>query len=225
MTDPYRTSLHTLARAVEAFLSAPRREAITRRHELIAALLRVGPLDESVPEPAASNDVAPVIVDYAIRFCEQLADLTPEESAWIERNLRPADEWEAFVDVHGRDAGPLFSELHALYARGDAFPEFDWRVEDDPVHGRRLRVWSDTFGNADHVVDLVTAFLARFRPAAVFTLAWVETCSAPRPGAFGGGAIVVTATGREYLALTEWLDARREAVERACSTACDPPAA
>lgn len=166
---------------------------------------------DPAPSPPKSADAAAVIVDYAIQFCEQIADLTPEEEAWLVTNLRPTDEWEAFAERHGRSAAPAFSALHALYAAGDAFPDFDWRLEDDPVHRRRLRVWSDSFGNADHVAALAEAFLARFRPTEMFSLSWVETCSAPRPGAFSGGAIVVTATSREYLALGDWVEARREA--------------
>lgn len=180
---------------------------------------------DPAPSPPKSADAAAVIVDYAIQFCEQIADLTPEEEAWLVTNLRLTEEWEAFVERHGRSAAPAFSALHAPYAAGDAFPEFDWRLEDDPVHGRRLRVWSDSFGNADHVAALAEAFLARFRPTEMFSLSWVETCSAPRPGAFSGGAIVVTATEREYLALNEWLDTRRKAVEQATPSACDAPAA
>ncbi len=220
MTAPHRTSLHALARAVEAFLTAPKRQEPARRRDLISAFLRLGPLDDLEPPPPKSAEGSAVLVDYAILFCEQIADLTPDEEAWIVANLRPTDEWESFVERHGTGVGPAFSALHVHYAAGDAFPEFDWRLEDDPVHGRRLRVWSESFGNADHVAAVAEAFLTRFRPAEVFTLSWVETCSAPRPGAFSGGAIVVTAAGREYLTLGEWLEARRETTAAASPPAC-----
>lgn len=220
MTPQSRTSLLSLVRAVQAFLSAPKRQEPACRSDLISALLRLGPLDDLEPPPPKPAEGSAVLVDYVILFCEQITNLTPEEEAWIVTNLRPTEAWESFVEGQGTGAGPAFSALHDYYAAGDAFPEFDWRVEEDPVHGRRLRVWSVSFGNVDHVAAFAEAFLRRFRPAEVFTLSWVETCSAPRPGAFNGGAIVVTVTDRAYYTLGEWLDARREASVAVSLSAC-----
>ena len=50
-------------------------------------------------------------------------------------------------------------------------------------------------GDPTHVAWLVRKFLARFRPDECWSLTFATTCSKPRAGEFGGGAVFVTARG------------------------------
>jgi hypothetical protein len=43
-----------------------------------------------------------------------------------------------------------------------------------------------------YTVDLVQAFLKRFELDLVVSFQWANTCSRPRPNAFGGGAVVIS---------------------------------
>ena len=48
-------------------------------------------------------------------------------------------------------------------------------------------------GNPDNVAWLVQKFLKKFRPDQCWSLTYAATCSKPRVGEFGGGAVFVTA--------------------------------
>ncbi len=53
-------------------------------------------------------------------------------------------------------------------------------------------VRSEDSGDVDYTVDLVQAFLKRFELDLVVSFQWANTCSRPRPNAFGGGAVVIS---------------------------------
>ena len=65
---------------------------------------------------------------------------------------------------------------------------------------------SEDSGNVELVIDVVQQFLSHFRPTAAIGFAWANTCSKPRPGEFGGGACVITATETKFINTSLWLD-------------------
>lgn len=81
---------------------------------------------------------------------------------------------------------------------------FQWELEKDG-----LWLYAEEGGDPDKVAAFVKDFLAANDPEGVWTLSWAETCSKPRIGEFGGGAIFVTATAVEVLSTYEWLQDRR----------------
>jgi len=82
--------------------------------------------------------------------------------------------------------------------------EFEWAFEEDG-----LWIYATEYGNVDDVVAFVQDFLAEFRPDGCFSLAWAETCSKPRIGEFGGGAVFVTKNTMEYQNTGDWLQEKR----------------
>ena len=65
----------------------------------------------------------------------------------------------------------------------------------------------------DNVVWLVRKFLKQFRPSECWSMTYAATCSKPRAGEFGGGAVFVTAemiTGRDAHGYIERQQARFE---------------
>jgi len=59
--------------------------------------------------------------------------------------------------------------------------------------GRHLWVYSQESGNPDNVAWLVQRLLKKFRPDLCWSLTYATTCSKPRAGEFGGGAVFATA--------------------------------
>ena len=59
--------------------------------------------------------------------------------------------------------------------------------------GRHLWFYAEESGSPDNVAWLVQKFLKRFRPDQCWSLTYAATCSKPRVGEFGGGAVFVTA--------------------------------
>jgi hypothetical protein len=74
-------------------------------------------------------------------------------------------------------------------------------------------VSSEEYANIDQVVDVVQEFLRKFRPDACFRLEYADTCSKPRVGEFGGGAVLVTAVGADWMNTGDWLSRQLEAFE------------
>jgi hypothetical protein len=58
---------------------------------------------------------------------------------------------------------------------------------------RHLWLYAEEFGCVDRVAHLVQKFLRRFRPEDCWSLTYATTCSRPRVGEFGGGAVFVAA--------------------------------
>lgn len=71
-------------------------------------------------------------------------------------------------------------------------------------------VYSDDFGEPQHVAKLAQEFLRRFRPKQHFALTWAETCDKPRIGHFGGGAVFVTATKMKWMSAGGFLKKLRD---------------
>ena len=70
------------------------------------------------------------------------------------------------------------------------------------------------------VIPLVRKFLKQFRPDDCWSLTWSETCSKPRVGQFGGGAVFVTASDVAWGGSCDFVEQQRAVF--ASSGADDP---
>ena len=117
-------------------------------------------------------------------------DVRSEQEAWIRSVLMPSDEYDADeLDVPTAVGAHLTKMgVRAEQAQTEYWPDFDWKIENG-----YLWVYSEESGNLDNLAVFVQGFLAKFDPKGWFQIEWAATCSAPRLGSFGGGAMLVTA--------------------------------
>ena len=108
-------------------------------------------------------------------------DLDPCEADWMGcRAYRDDPDCADYVKQLDMD-GPGFEYD---FADGDDRPD-SW--------GRHLWIHGGGNGYVDGAACLVRKFLKRFRPDQCWSLTYATTCSKPRVGEFGGGAVFVTA--------------------------------
>jgi hypothetical protein len=53
-------------------------------------------------------------------------------------------------------------------------------------------LYAEESGDIEYTTSLLQAFLKEFGIPTIVSFEWAETCSQPRPGQFGGGAVVVS---------------------------------
>ena len=158
-----------------------------------------------------------------LQFSEVIPQLTTQEADWLRGQLEvvcvfgeqehPEDklppgldrdkaDWigcRAYRDMLGYD--PEWGE--------DAGFEYEFSQDDrDKEWGRHLWLHADESGTIDRIAHLVQKFLKAFRPDESWSLTWAVSCSKPRVGEFGGGAVFVTA--EEVI----WQDAYELATDR-----------
>lgn len=68
------------------------------------------------------------------------------------------------------------------------WPDFEYRIDSDEAW-----FYSEESFSIDNLAAVVQAFLMKFEPDEHWTMTWAATCSKPRAGEFGGGAMLVTA--------------------------------
>lgn len=138
-----------------------------------------------------------------LEFSGVIPNLTAGEEAWLRSQLEyvvvvdgqeyseaPADrapEWQGYRGWRDdENCGP----------QGDAALGFTYKFQDDdtPNHwGRHLCVYAQENGEPERLAHLVQKFLRQFRPHDYWTLSYATYCGKPYVGAFGGGALLVTA--------------------------------
>ena len=147
------------------------------------------------------------MADNYLQFSEVLANLTGPEEAWLEEQLQPIRVFgdkeypEDAVPAELADTETDWSGIRFLRDNLDHDPDwdvlgFDYYFHDDNDPGgwgRHLWLYAEESGNADYVAWLVHKFLKYFRPDQCWSLTYAATCSKPRVGEFGGGALFVTA--------------------------------
>jgi hypothetical protein len=115
---------------------------------------------------------------------------------------------------------PAYNEDHEL-------PEdFEWPAwYDEDAEGvhfeyslnkkeRYLHVYAEEYGNLDTLAALMKEFIDRFRPNFVFTVTWADTCSKMRAGEFGGGGMIVSRFGSEWMSAYDWVSKKREELQK-----------
>ena len=81
----------------------------------------------------------------------------------------------------------------------DAGFEYALHEDDDEGWGQHLWIYSQDRACLDRVAHFVQKFLRTFRPGDCWSLTYSVTCSKPRVGEFGGGALFVTASDVKWL--------------------------
>jgi hypothetical protein len=153
------------------------------------------------------------MADNYLEFSEVLPRLAAEEEQWLQQQLKtvcvfgeqeyPEDKipedllGAADPDWQGCRAYRNVPECAEYVKEMDLFgPGFEYRFcsdEDTDGLGRYLWFGTDEGGYLEGLAHLVQKFLKRFRPDQCWSLTYANTCSKPRIGEFGGGAVFVTA--------------------------------
>ncbi len=178
------------------------------------------------------------MANHYLGFSEVLPNLTAEEEAWLKEQLTTI---YVFGDKHYTDE-TLPEGLNALDADWSgirAWHDLDPKPYDSDEYGfcceffdsesgenwgRHLWFYTEEWGELDRVVHLVRKFLKTFRPSDCWALSYAITCSKPRVGEFGGGAVFVTADDIQYFSADEFRENARDAFEREKQPATDPVA-
>ncbi len=171
-----------------------------------------------------------------LEFSEVLPNLTPDEEAWLKEQLQTVhvfgdrqyteEELPEGLDTTGADWFGIraWADLDPRPDYGDEFGfccQFcDSESEED--WGRHLWFYTEEWGYPELVAHLVQKFLKQFRPGDCWSLSYAVSCSKPRVGEFGGGAVFVTADGVEYSSDGDFLEKARKAFERAKQPGREP---
>ena len=143
-----------------------------------------------------------------LQFSEVIPQLTTQEADWLRAQLEvvcvfgehehPEDKLPPGLDRDKADwigcrAYRDMLDYDPNYGWDLGF-EYDFSLDGrDQVWGRHLWLYADESGAVDRVAHLVQKFLKALRPDESWSLTWAVSCSKPRVGEFGGGAVVVTA--------------------------------
>ena len=147
------------------------------------------------------------MADNYLEFSEVIANLTEPEEAWLKEQLHPIHVFgdkeysEDAVAAELADTDADWTGVRFLRDKKDYDPqcdvlgfEFSFHDDCDPEGwSRHLWVYAEESGWTDNVAWLVQKFLKKFRPDQCWSLTYSTTCSKPRAGEFGGGAVFVTA--------------------------------
>ncbi len=166
------------------------------------------------------------MANYYTLFSEALPHLTADEEAWLRRQLE-------FVRVFGDSEYPehelpdglnladadwsghrLFLTPHDYDTEYDEkrIGEYEFRDDDQKDGwGRHLWLYAEEGGDTDLVAAMVQQFLKRFRPDQCWSMTFAYTCSSPRVGDFGGGAVFVTAADIQWEDTDCFVEQRRQA--------------
>lgn len=68
--------------------------------------------------------------------------------------------------------------------------------------------------NLDALVEMLQLYLINFEPQRYLSFMWADTCSKPRPGEFGGGAVMITAKKVKYFNTYDWIHNETERLEK-----------
>lgn len=78
---------------------------------------------------------------------------------------------------------------------------FDFSIQDDG-----LWVSSMDYGSPEVLSEIVQYYLRKFGHKEKWVLRWSSSCSKPRVGEFGGGAVIVSADKIEYMDTWAWVN-------------------
>lgn len=155
-----------------------------------------------------------------IQFSEVLAPLTEAEANWLRQQLEPVyifgdrafAESELPEDLSADDADRVCARAFRDFDTDEELG-FEYEFRSDPELGQHLWLCADEWGSPFVVAHLVQMFLRQFRPHASWSLTYSSSCSKPRIGEFGGGAIFVTAETSECFEVGDFLQQQRAAFE------------
>jgi hypothetical protein len=176
------------------------------------------------------------MADNYTEFSEELQILNAEERAWLESQLELVCVYEG--NEYPEDQVPPELQNQDPDYRGYRFlrdcPDvdedtadtlgFEYELIESTESGCTLWLYSESWGSCDHVAHLAQKFLRQFRPDECWWLSYSASCSKPRIGEFGGGAVFVTAKEVRWCNTDEFLCDQRTAFEnRAAAIASNGP--
>ena len=152
------------------------------------------------------------MADNYTEFSEVIPKLNEKEEGWLKDQLEIVyvfGEKEYTDDTLPKDRSSddadwvgcrVFRDVedYECDAGADAGFQYEFCDSDDEDYGRHLWMYAQDWGYVDNAVQLVQKFLKTFRPDDCWSLAWATTCSKPKLGEFGGGAVFVTAKQVEH---------------------------
>jgi hypothetical protein len=119
-----------------------------------------------------------------------------EQLAWINKALD-----EHLEDEDGTKLVNALQECGVPVAMGadlQHWPDFDWTTVTG-IEKPYVLLHSMHGCNLENVAAVVQGFLRKFYPNNSFGLQWASTCSSPRSGEFGGGAMFITAENVRWM--------------------------
>lgn len=150
-----------------------------------------------------------------LEFSEVLEKLNKRERNWLARQLESVTH-DQFAQERGLPASGEDDDnwqLARFLAEDDELRKeaiensehtgFQYAFEDE---GKTLWLYAEQSANIEYLAAFVQKFLRQFRPQRSFRLSYSCTCSKPRVGEFGGGALFVTANRIEYCSTDDWLE-------------------
>jgi hypothetical protein len=162
------------------------------------------------------------MADYYTQFSEVLSHLTADEEAWLRQQLAHVhvfgdkeyadDELPGNLDPDKAD----WSGFRAWRDREDLDGDtlgFEYRFDSNGEWGCYLWMYAEESGEPESVAQLVQKFLGRFCPDQCWGLTFAGTCSKPRAGAFGGGAVFVTADEIKWNDAHDFVEKERQAFD------------
>jgi len=165
------------------------------------------------------------MADYYTEFSEVIPNLTGEEQDWLADQLRVVQVYggkEYLEDQVPESLADVEPDWHGCRAYRDMDdydpdsgpePHFDYAFDRNDNHGRDFWVGTTEYGRVDCVGHLVQKFLKKFRPNDYWSLTYSASCSKPRVGAFGGGAVFVTADKIVWCNAHDFVEQQRRALE------------
>ena len=114
------------------------------------------------------------------QFSFVIEDITPDEATWLK------------------------TEYAKEVADEDLYLGFELTVD-----GTKAYLYTEESGDVESTATFVSQFLATFRPKATVGFEWADWCSKARPGEFGGGAALVSATTVAYETTCQMLERLR----------------
>lgn len=83
--------------------------------------------------------------------------------------------------------------------------DFDYKIELTPGRtGGDIWFHADESGEPSHVADFVQSYFKHFKKNGTWALEWSNYCDKARLDAYGGGAVVVTATQQRWMNTNQW---------------------
>lgn len=175
------------------------------------------------------------MANHYLQFSEVLPQLSEEQERWLLHQLEIVcvfgDEEYVKDDLpEGLDPADAawsgcraYRDLEGCESDFDEGSGFGYSFSDD-LHdgwGRHLWLYAEESGCIDRAAHLVQKFLREFRPDQCWSLTYATTCSKPRVGEFGSGAVFVTAGDIKWHNSYEVIEHERRAFDECGKTAED----
>lgn len=167
------------------------------------------------------------MADNYLQLSEVLPHLSEEEERWLRHQLEPVlvfgdkeyTKDDLPEDLNPRDAEwrgcRAYRDMHEYEPDWDESAGFGYSLPDD-LDGDgdgHLWIYIEESGCVDRVVHLIQKFLREFRPDQCWSLTYATTCSKPRIGEFGGGAVFVTADAIKWHNAHRFIEQERAAFD------------